>query len=302
MKPLIHFSLPEIVKKLQKNEFPFSGSTLSGSAEFHFLQPSFYAGVAMHAGNHVRSSLDHVMSATEQERFREEDPYTERFIKELPIQIIARDSRFEYDLNREANRAIYGHDRKMWGIRVWKRELNEEERNLSLAKHREFHDLMDVVVEYLLHQGKYSVMFDMHSFCYQRKEIIPWSQDPGPEINIGSRAVNQAVFGRIIENFKHHLSGLSIDGYPIRVAENELFEGGYLARRLSKAYPDQLLVLAMEYKKIFMDEVTGEMYDKKLDVLIEHFNRVVEKIVQSVFFFNPSDGSTHKTAKPSDGD
>ncbi len=284
MKALIHFSLPEIVKKLQKNEFPFSGITLSDTAEFHFLQPSFYAGVAMHAGNRVRSSLDHVMSATEQERFREEDPYTERFMKELPIQIIARDSRFEYDLNREANRAIYGHDRKMWGIQVWKKELNEEERNLSMAKHREFHDFMDTVVEYLLRQGKYAVLFDMHSFCYQRKEIIPWSQDPGPEINIGSKAVNRVVFGRVIEDFKQSLSGLSIDGYPIRIAENEVFGGGYLARRLSKTYSGRLLVLAMEYKKIFMDEVTGEVYDEKLEVLIEHFKRAVEVLVQSGFF------------------
>jgi N-formylglutamate amidohydrolase len=295
MKPLIHFSLPEIVKKLQKNKFPFSGITLSGSAEFHFLQPSFYAGVAMHAGNRVRSSLNSNMAATEKERFREEDPYTDRFLKELPIQIIARDSRFEYDLNREPARAIYSYDREMWGIRVWRNKLSAEEKRPSLDKHQEFHDLMDVVVEYLLRQGTHSMLLDMHSFCYLREETTPWYKDPGPEINIGSKVVDREVFGEVIEDFKHHLSGLTIDGHPIRVAENEVFAGGYLARRLSKAHPNRLLVLAMEYKKIFMDEVTGEVYDEKLDVLIEHFNQAVEKIVQSGFFLNSSDDCSRLT-------
>jgi len=52
MKILNHLSIPEIEKKLENNEFPFSGITLYGSIEFHFLQPSFYAGVAARK-NHI---------------------------------------------------------------------------------------------------------------------------------------------------------------------------------------------------------------------------------------------------------
>lgn len=286
---LNQFSLPEIEDKLKRDELPFSGVTLSASAEFHFLRPSFYAGVALHAGNRVRTNLDPVMSATAEERFREEDPYTNRFLNGLPIQIIARDSRFEYDLNREPHRAIYGHERNIWGIRVWNKELNEKERNLSLISHREFHDLMDVVVRYLLLHGKYALLFDIHSYCFQRKGAIPWYRDPNPEINIGSKAVNRTVFGKIIEDFKQFLYGLNIDDHPIRVKENAVFGGGYLARRLSKAYPDRLLVLAMEYKKIFMNELTGELDKEKLDILIEQFNLAVEELVHSEFFATPSD-------------
>ena len=284
MKAINHLSIPEIKKKLENNEFPFSGITLYGSIEFHFLQPSFYAGVAMHAGHLVRPGLDNVMLATKKDRFREEDPYTERFIKKLPIQIIGRDSRFEYDMNREAGRAIYDHEEKIWGIRVWKNELDREARNLSLIKHQEFHDLMDIVVEYLNRQNRYSVVFDMHSYCYRREKTVSWYDDPGPEINIGTRAVNRIVFGRVIEDFKHHLSAVRIDGYPIRLAENKIFYGGYLAKRLSKAYPDRLLVLSLEYKKIFMDEKTGELYHKEFEVLIHSFNNAVQNVVESGFF------------------
>ena len=284
MKTPNHLSIREIERKLENNEFPFSGITLYGSIEFHFLQPSFYAGVAMHAGHLVRSGLDNVMLATEKDRFREEDPYTERFIKKFPIQIIGRDSRFEYDLNREAGRAICDHEENIWGIRVWKNELDREERNFSLIKHQEFHDLMDIVVEYLNRQNRYSVVFDMHSYCYRREVTISWYDDPRPEINIGTGAVNRTVFDRVIEDFKNHLSNMRIDGYPVRVAENEVFRGGYLAKRLSKAYPDRLLVLSLEYKKIFMDEVTGVLYNREFEVLTQCFNNVVHKIVESGFF------------------
>ena len=284
MKTLNHLTIREIEKKLENNEFPFSGITQHGSIEFHFLQPSFYAGVAMHAGHLVRSGLDNIMLATKQDRFREEDPYTERFIEKFPIQIIGLDSRFEYDLNRKARRAICDHEEKIWGIQVWKKELDREERNLSLIKHQEFHDLMDVVVEYLNRQNRYSVIFDMHSYCYRREGTKSWHDNPWPEINIGTRAVNRNVFGRVIKDFKRHLSNVRIDGYPVRLAENEIFSGGYLAKRLSKAYPDRLLVLALEYKKIFMDEVTGELYNREFEVLIQCFDRAVQKIVESGFF------------------
>ena len=284
MKALNHLSIPEIKKKLENNEFPFSGITQHGSIEFHFLQPSFYAGVAMHAGHLVRPGLDNVMLATEKDRFREEDPYTETFIKKFPIQIISRDSRFEYDLNREAGRAIYDHEEKIWGIRVWKNELNREERNLSLIKHQEFHDHMDIVVEYLNRQNRYSVVFDMQSYCYRRGGAISWHENPLPEINIGSKAVNRTVFGQVIKDLKHHLSNVRIDGYPLRLAENEVFSGGYLAKRLSKIYPDKLLVLSLEYKKIFMNEKTGELYHKEFEVLIHSFNNAVQKVVKSGFF------------------
>jgi len=57
-----------------------------------------------------------------------------------------------------------------------------------------------------------------------------------------------------------------------------------MAKRLSKTYPDYLLVLSVEYKKIFMDEVTGELYNRKFEVLVQCFHRAVQKVVESGFF------------------
>ena len=292
IKETKQYSLDEIRNKLGRNELPFSGITLYGSSEFHFYRPAFYAGVAMHAGGLVRSEILETMAVSKKDRFREEDPFTERFIQDLPIQIIGRDSRFEYDLNRAPHRAIYESDKKIWGIEVWKKKLTQKERNTSLTRHKEFHDLMDVVSEYLLKQNRHSVIFDVHSFCYQRHENLTWFEDKKPDINIGTEAVNRHLFGSVIDKLIEQLSITRINGYPIRIAENDIFKGGYMAKRLSKNHYNRLLVIALEYKKIFMDELTGELFKDELEKLIFDFSIAVKKLITSSLF-KESDLASH---------
>ena len=107
MKSNQTYSLREIQEHLGNGDFPLSGTTPLGSAEFHFLQPSWYAGIAIHAGSNVSDEILTAMKIRREDRYREEDPYTERFIRDFPIRIIARDSRFEYDNNRDRDAAIY---------------------------------------------------------------------------------------------------------------------------------------------------------------------------------------------------
>lgn len=290
MKVAKSYSLKEIQQKLEQNELPFSGITVLGSTEFHFLKPTFFAGVAMHAGKRIRPEVLEKMMVSKADRFREEDPFTDRFIKDFPMQIIGRESRFEYDLNREPFRAIYDTKEKSWGLKIWRQKLTQQERTIPIMKHNEFHDLMDIVTAYLLQQNRYAVIFDMHSYCYQREEILAWFEDPKPEINVGTKAVNRNLFGSGIEKLIEQLSLTRINGYPIRVMENALFEGGYMARRLSQANYDRLLVLALEYKKIFMDELSGKLFDDKLEKLILDFSAMVKNLTTSSFFMkcNPS--------------
>ena len=293
IKETKRYSLNEIRNKLGRNEFPFSGITLNGSSEFHFLRPGYYAGVAMHAGGLVRSEILEIMAVSKKDRFREEDPFTERFIHDLPIQIIGRDSRFEYDLNRAPHRAIYESDKKIWGIEVWKKKLTQKERNISLSRHKEFHALMDIVSEYILKQNRHAVIFDMHSFCYQRHENLKWFEDHKPDINVGTEAVNRHLFGSIIDKLIEQLYLTRINGYPIRIAENDIFKGGYMAKRLSKKHYNRLLVMALEYKKIFMDELTGELFRDELEKLILDFSTAVKKLIASSLF-TESDPISHQ--------
>ena len=276
------YSLQKIEQRLKNNDFPFEGITELGSAQFKFIEPSFYAGTAIHAGNRIRDDLRDTVAVSPTDQYREEDPGTENFIQDFPIQIIALDSRFEYDLNRSSDRAVYLTPDMAWGLMVWKRPLTEEEINASLAKHHEFHQLMDIVTDFLIQQHDRAFIFDIHSYCYQREQRLPWFVDEKPVINLGTEAINQNIFSDSIKNFLNHLSQISIDGRLISVAENEVFKGGHLARRLCARNHDQLAVFAIEFKKIFMDEWSGEYYPTIFDDLVEKFSNAVSKFIEEI--------------------
>ena len=278
------YSLNEIEEKLWNGEFPFSGITELGSAEFHFEAPAFHAGVSMHSGHQVRKEIHEILAVSEEDRYREEDPFMDRFISGFPIRIFGRDSRFEYDLNHNPYRALYDYDKLKWGLKVWKREVTQEEQALSIKKHREFHKLLEMVCRYLLSQYSHALLFDLHAYCYQRETRQAWYEDEGPEINIGTGAVNREIFEPAITCFKRNLRRTKISDRPLRIAENEIFFGGYLSRHLSRIYHERLLVLALEYKKIFMEEWTGTLYKDVLDKLILDFNRAVVRAVETCLF------------------
>jgi N-formylglutamate deformylase len=274
------YSLDEIRHRLEARAFPFRGISTLGTTEFHFTAPSRYIGVTLHAGINVRSGLLNVMEVSPGDRCREEDPYTDRFIEEFPLRIIARDSRFEYDLNWEMERSIYSAGEKKWGLTVWNRELTAEERALTFSKYREFHAILDLLVDEMVQQGAPVILFDMHAFCFQREGRICWFEDDKPEINLGTRYVNRRLFSTLINVFLEGLSGKKIDNHPVRLGENELFSGGYLARKFSEKYNHQVLVMAIEFKKIFMDEWTGELYRDTFQILKNNFLCAKEQMLK----------------------
>jgi N-formylglutamate deformylase len=275
------YSLGEIEDRLRTGNLPFSGITEQGSCEFHFEAPAFFAGVSMHSGRRIRNEILNILSVSEAARYREEDPFMDRFISDFPIRITGRDSRFEYDLNRNPYMAIYDFNQPKWGLQVWKQEVTEEQRIRSIKKHREFHALLEMVCRYLLGQNRHALVFDLHAYCYQRETRQAWYEDDRPEINIGTGAINREVFEPAITCFKSSIRRTKINGHPLRISENEIFFGGYLSRHLSRMYHERLLVLALEYKKIFMDEWTGELYPDVLEDLIRDFRMAADRAVEA---------------------
>ncbi|NGN45309.1 N-formylglutamate amidohydrolase, partial [Mesorhizobium sp. CGMCC 1.15528] len=71
------------------------------------LGASPVVGTAIHSGTDVGSACRSLMSLTDPDRRREEDPFTERFIADFPTQIIVHRSRFQVDLNRAREAAVY---------------------------------------------------------------------------------------------------------------------------------------------------------------------------------------------------
>jgi len=278
------YSLDNIRKHLDAGALPFSGITAMGSAEFKFLLPSGYAGVALHAGHDVRPEVAENMKISPADRRYEEDPHTEAFMRSFPIQIVARDSRFEYDPNRPLQSAVYTTPDTCWDLDVWHRPQTKAEKAASIAKHQELHGLMDIVTDYLLQNKRYGILFDLHSYNYQRKSPVDWHADPKPVINLGTGPVNREIFGACLDDFMAQLKSFRIDGRHVYVAENEIFKGGHLARRLSRKHYDRLLVLAIEFKKVFMNELSGELYPDVLKQLVTQFEAAVKAFVALPYF------------------
>ncbi len=267
MAPEKVYALDDIKDILFKEKFPCSGLTELGSARFNFSEAAPFAGMAVHAGSLIREDLQDALAVSETDRFREEDPATELFIKGLPIQIIALDSRFEYDVNRPEDKAIPLTPDMAWGLEVWNRDLTASEKEFALIKYREFHCLMDIISDYLVSIAEKAYIFDMHSYCYQRDQSLPWYENGKPEINLGTEAINKEVFGQEICMLLEQFGQLSVEGRKIRAAENEVFRGGFLARKLCARHYNKLAVFAVEFKKIFMDEWSGEIYTPVINEL-----------------------------------
>jgi len=276
------YSLEEIQVRLDAGDFPFSGTTEGGSAHFDFREPSFYAGVALHAGSRIREALREALAVSAAQRYREEDPGTEGFIAAFPLQVVALHSRFEYDLNRSRDWAIPLKPEQAWGLTVWKRALTEEEKRVSLAKYDEFHCLLDLLTDFLVKKHGQVFLFDLHAYCYQREQRLSWHLDPQPVINLGTEPINQARFRKEIDVLLQELKRISVGGRRVSVAENEIFQGGYLARRLCARHHERLAVFALEWKKIFMDEWSGQFYPAVYDELVEQFTRSVARFLEKV--------------------
>ncbi len=74
---------------------------------------------AIHDGHEVRDDVLRRMAISEPDRLREEDPFTGRWTTMAPTQVVGLRSRFEVDLNRPREQAVYRTPADAWGLAVW---------------------------------------------------------------------------------------------------------------------------------------------------------------------------------------
>jgi uncharacterized protein (TIGR02421 family) len=214
---------------------------------------------AIHNGQRLRSDLEKSILLSEEERFYEEDPYTDELIFSFPIQLIGNDSRFEYDLNRA--KAISTHFKTAWDKQVWEKPLSQKQRVKSHTKHQSFYNVLEAIVEVIEKQFSNAIIFDIHSYNHNRIE------KDTPTFNIGSEQIDIERWGNVVSLFEKQLNRIVLPNLDVRAATDELFHGrGYLITHIN-AHFDNTLVLPTEVKKIFMDESSGEVYPLVLEEL-----------------------------------
>ncbi|NIP86404.1 MAG: N-formylglutamate amidohydrolase, partial [Planctomycetales bacterium] len=74
-----------------------------------------FVAAAVHDGHAVRDELVERLAISESDRLREEDPFTGMWTSLAATRIIGLRSRFELDLNRPREKAVYRTPEDCWG-------------------------------------------------------------------------------------------------------------------------------------------------------------------------------------------
>jgi N-formylglutamate amidohydrolase len=214
---------------------------------------------AIHNGHEVRPELAELLRLDEAERRYEEDPRTGEWTTIAPTRLIGRRSRFEVDLNRPRDLAVYLRPEDAWGLDVWQQTPPPGLIERSLAEYDEFYAHWRVVLERLLAQNRRLVVFDLHSYNHRRSEPDAAAADAeqNPEINLGTRTMDRKHWAPIVDRWLAEMRSVDYSGRRLDVRENVRFGGGHLAAWTHRTFPQSVCVLAIDVKKVFMDEWTG---------------------------------------------
>jgi len=215
---------------------------------------------AIHDGQHVRQDLKDIMFISEKDRLREEDPFTGEWTQVANNRIVGTRSRFEVDLNRPREKAVYIAPEDAWGLHVWKETPNNKQIADSLAEYDAFYsEVHKVLTELESRYGRF-VVFDLHSYNHLRdgEQGQPADPESNPEVNIGTGTLDRKYWAPVIDRLIESLGGYDYLGRHLDVRENIKFRGGNFPRWINQNFPKTGCAIAIEFKKFFMNEWSGE--------------------------------------------
>lgn len=217
--------------------------------------------IANHDGHALRDEIAGQTALSDQQRLREEDPYTGKWTDIATTQIIATRSRFEVDLNRSREQAVYRRPEDAWGLDLWKEPLENDMVARSLAEYDAYYAEMSRVCQQKADKFGKFVILDLHSYNHRRDGPDGPVADPAgnPEVNIGTGTMNREIWGPLVDRFMADLRGFDFLGRHLDVRENVKFVGRGFPLWTHSSFPQSGCTLAIEFKKFFMDEWTGEV-------------------------------------------
>lgn len=257
-------SVNQIIKKIESEEtFHAVSNDYSFTIKIESYVP--YACAAIHDGHQFRKELwDNCMHSA-YERWYEEDPETKNMIVNHPIVIAGCDSRFEYDLNRPPEEAVF---ETAWGKQLWKTPLNKQMKLKSIEKHANFYRVVKALITKLEEVFQVCVVYDIHSYNWQR-----WNREV-PTWNLGTSNIDNNRFNICVEAWRQRLSEIELPNNIKQTAKiNDTFQGnGYFLKFITNNFKNTL-VLATEIAKVYCDEYNQIMYPEVVNAVANALNK-----------------------------
>jgi hypothetical protein len=217
---------------------------------------------AIHDGHDLRPEVADAVVLGSAERLREEDPFTGQAVLDVPAHVVVHRSRFEFDLNRPADGAIYCTPEQCWGLQLWKPGAPDDALvRRSLDLHADYYRQIGQLLDDIAERHPHFVLLDIHSYNHRRggPEADPEPQDKAPDINIGTFSMPREHWAFLIDPLMDALREFDFNGRKLDVRENVAFQGkGNQTRFVHERYVERGCAIAVEFKKFFMDEWTGE--------------------------------------------
>ncbi|MEN6445454.1 MAG: N-formylglutamate amidohydrolase [Candidatus Cloacimonas sp.] len=216
---------------------------------------------AIHNGHFLPLEILRGCGVDEATRLREEDPFTDGFAKCFSNNVVVQTSRFAVDLNRSPEKTVYQKPEDAWGLKVRKNPLPQKLYETLIKAYETFYRTAFYQIDRLLQYHEKLIILDLHSYNHHRKgpSAILDPQNENPDIILGRNNLPESEYPAI-EKLRLLLQGRPFLNTKLDCRCDVKFSGGYFSQWVNYYYGKNVLCLAVEFKKIFMDEWSGELH------------------------------------------
>jgi N-formylglutamate deformylase len=243
---------------------------------------------AIHDGHHTREELMDIFNLNDQERLREEDPFTAKWLNASDNKVIVHNSRFETDVNRPRDKAVYKNPEDAWGLKVWKDGLPEDVYQNSLRVYDDFYRAAKEYFDELFTHHEKLIVYDIHTYNHRREGAdIEADPEANPEVNLGTKNMDRELWEPVVQEVINQFRDFNYNGRNLDTRENVKFTGGYFGQWLYEQYGSKICPISIEFKKFFMDEHTGKGFEEDIKLIDQMLRVSAPSVLKAMEKVNP---------------
>jgi hypothetical protein len=177
---------------------------------------------------------------------------------------------------------------------VWSESLPHPIIENSLQRYDEIYAQLAAYFDSLLRIHKRLIIYDLHSYNHRREGYDKYAPvEENPDVNIGTANINKTVWAPVLDTLMNCMTKYNFEGRHLSIGENIKFKGGYFGQWLQERYADLVCPIAIEFKKFFMNEWTGESDENQLS----HIRELLISTLQPVTVASIKSYSYHDSGK-----